>query len=377
MKINRETGSSDHLKICENFTDQYLLSLNRRVFDAIDFLKDKGELFLVENIEAQLQTIYTNQKNYLFSLFEKFGNASITRLGDVHRKGRCTVLIERQTDKFIYKPLNAKLLESLNKILTLLNKHSLFDFYIIKVLESQSNYSVIEFIKNETNYNVEKFSYHYGALLLVITLLKGVDFHHENIFSVNSTPVVIDCESLFYPSLKNTKEHDVDATSMIPTARNKISIMSKNDLSISEIIRGIENASLAVKKFSAKLEEIIRKGGLEAKRIIIKPTTFYYEILSKSLHPTLLVDQRKRYAFLKECLSGKHIISKCAINAESKDLMRLDIPYFSCVNDQLFDSDDKKIEPAFCIDNIGDIYSNIASIDKMKEKIIRRVQTYG
>jgi lantibiotic modifying enzyme len=357
-----------------NFTKEYLNFLNSDILRAQAFLKEKNEQEAFNNIEEQLQLVYSNHSNFLQSIFNREGICSVSRLGDMHNLGRATVLVESQNRKFIYKPINAYLLNILRDALKLLNSSGNFKFYELKILKNSHGDSEIEFLDDQVCLDMEKFSFHYGALMTLITLLRGVDFHRENIFCVDSTPVVIDCESLFYPIIQGIRDYDIEATSMFPTRLNKESTMSKLGLPIPPIKKGIAVVCDVIRKLRDEFLQLIQDGHEINKRLIFKPTSFYYKILKSSLHITLLVDRKKRYEYIRSCLEGTHPISKAIIKSESNDLMNMDIPYFIYHQDSLFDASFCKLTQNFCKEALTNICDDIKNIHQFKNKIIERIE---
>ncbi|MGB6976448.1 MAG: DUF4135 domain-containing protein [Gammaproteobacteria bacterium] len=363
--------------ISKNFTDEYFNFLNKDVLRSIDFFKSKGKFLVCKNIKKQLLPAYISQYKYLQAVISnKSKTVAVQRLGDMHNGGKCTLLVTIDKDKFIYKPVSVDLLEVLNSVLRVLNTDGFFDFYLLKIVNSSDNLSEIEFINDEKCFDIIRFSYHYGALITVIILLRGVDFHKENLFCVNSTPVVVDCESLFYPELKNIKSYDIYATSMLPTELNTKSVMSHFNLSVDKMIDGVKLCCALIKSNVAAIKDLILLGNNNRKRLIFKPTRFYYEVLRASLHPEFLLDYGKRAKYVKECLNGWHRISRFILESEYFDLMNFDIPYFTYYEDELFNSKFKKIPQDFCANGLNEIYLNLDKIESFQEEIVRRLREY-
>ena len=134
----------------------------------------------------------------------------------------------------------------------------------------------------------------------MVTLLRGIDFHEENIFCVNSTPAIIERESLFYPGLTDTKDHDIAATSMLPTELNKQSVMSHLEIQIDDMIQGVASACNTVNAAKNKIRELIDSGNKKLRRIILKPTKFYYKVLRASMHPGRFTDRAKRTKYISD-----------------------------------------------------------------------------
>ena len=72
--------------------------------------------------------------------------------------------------------------------------------------------------------------------------MRGTDFHADNIFSVSSTPVIVDYETLFYPKISEFKAYDVTATALIRTKNNSYTLMNYHNFNSELIIKGINYA---------------------------------------------------------------------------------------------------------------------------------------
>jgi lantibiotic modifying enzyme len=207
-----------------NFTNEYINYLNKDIFKTIDYFKKKGMQPEFNKLHAMINGVFSNISEYLTEIIDN-NVTKITRLGDMHGN-KCTILIEHRKNKLIYKPIRSHFLTLINKILLLFNQSDEFSFYILQKLSENSKGSQIEFIEDEESFDTDKFSYHYGAIILILTLLRGTDFHAENIFTVCSTPVIIDYETLFYPQIYEFKDYDVTATGI----KNYSSIIMKYEL---------------------------------------------------------------------------------------------------------------------------------------------------
>lgn len=368
-------------EMAKKFTDDYLVSLNKSIFKIIAFFELKNETEAQNNIEQLLSPIYLNQYNYINSIVErnKRNNCEITsikRLGDIHNQGKCTVLVETNLSKLIYKPFQVDLLELLNDFINILNGSQYFNFHLLKIASNTKSLSVIEFIQNQKIVDCHRFSYHYGALIFLLTLLRGTDFHYENILCFDSTPVIVDCESLFVPELLHAKKYDVEATSMIPTEGNKMSWMSKDKLLTLKIADGIKDACQVIRENMDVVSKLICAGEKKMRRLILKPTSFYQKVLVDSLHPVFLTNQHNRKAFVEKCFNGNHVISQAILSSETYDILHLDIPFFTYQNNVVFNSRGKEIKQCVFSNPVGNIKLDMDNMTMLSEELIRRVYQY-
>lgn len=140
---------------------------------------------------------------------------------------------------------------------------------------AQNKYgSYIEYIENESPKDIKKFSYHYGAILFILTLLRGTDFHSDNILCKSSIPIIVDYETLFYPEIDGFKDYSVEATSLIKTKNNNHTVMNYYELHMELVIDGINSACKIIKANIYSVCSLINKYHDVKTRVILKPTSF-------------------------------------------------------------------------------------------------------
>jgi lantibiotic modifying enzyme len=313
--------------LIENFSRDYINYVNPDIFKAINFFKKNGmhsELLESRNLES---SIINNITKYLDKIIIDYNPKKINRLGDMH-SSKCTLLIEGESNRYIFKPMHCHFLTLINEFFLLFNKLGDFDYYILKIISANENQSQIEFIENEEINNINKFSYHYGGIIFLLTLLRGTDFHSDNIFVVSSTPVIVDFETLFYPRISEFIEYDVTATSLIKTKTNFHVFEAGHNLNHEMIVNGINSAYELAEENKETIAKFIDHYHSKSTRVIFKPTSYYFDLLKKSSHPTLLITPNERRNYLVKSLTGKRILSKVIMEYEIEDLMNFDIPSF-------------------------------------------------
>lgn len=359
------------LKISTKYFNNYLNTLNKDILPALKYFEERTDCHFRGTIVKAINCVFNDHKNYLDLMFNNYKVKKILQLGDMHRRGQCTLLVETNNDTFICKPVDTALIAVKNKILNLLNISGGFNFICLNIRSNHVGYTKIEYIENTQCVDAQKFAHHYGALIFIFVLLRGVDFHFENIFCVSSVPVVVDCESLFYPTISDSKPYDVTATSLVPTKYNSKSLMQKMDLSNQHVKQGIISAYNVFKKDKSTLINIVMDNCDKKVRMIFKPTQFYYALLKNSTHPRFLINREKQINYLHDSLLGDHKISKAIISSEINDLSNLDIPYFYFQNNKLFNSENMEIEQNFLQSSSNEIVHDVINLKRFKDKLIK------
>lgn len=360
-------------KMLNTFVTDYINFINTDIFKASMYYEVNNNQKPIDGINHIVNSITKNISCY-FSQIKNLNEANnILRLGDMHGENKCTVLIEYPSEKIIYKPFGSHFLHLINQILHLYNLSGQFDFYCLKLLWEDKNGSYIEYLNNEKPKDIDRFSYHYGALILTISLLRGTDFHIENIFCNSSMPIIVDYETFFYPIISEFKEYCVEATSLIKTHNNKHTIMNRYNLNIEKILKGINFAATIVRENINQMTYLIRKYSKMMARVIFKPTSFYLDILKKSTHPSILSCRKSRATYLEKCLSGKSSISSAIMMHEIEDLLTFNIPIFYFKNNGLYNSLGKKIKQNLVFSSVNSVYNDLKQIDCFKNRIIKSI----
>lgn len=126
-------------------------------------------------------------------------------LSDPHRHGRSVIQIEFQYGlKLIYKPREITVEAKFFDFLDWCNKNQLpLAVKTIKTIP-RNGYGWVEYVEHKScsdENEVSRYYFRIGILLFILTLLKGTDFHNENIISCGEHPVIIDLEMLFNNTL--------------------------------------------------------------------------------------------------------------------------------------------------------------------------------
>jgi type 2 lantibiotic biosynthesis protein LanM len=128
-------------------------------------------------------------------------------LADVHDQGQHTILLEFNNGlKLVYKPHNLAIDVAYFEFLGCINKMlgSGTPFKILQVI-NKGDYGWMEFVAHLPCANKKEVELYYqrcGALLCLLTILAGTDFHYENIIAHGAYPVIVDLETLLQPVKK-------------------------------------------------------------------------------------------------------------------------------------------------------------------------------
>lgn len=147
---------------------------------------------------------------------EGFGTLDFVELGlgDLHRGGRSVVMAtDVDGNKVVYKPTSlemdvrmAGLVDGINglgmrhplRTVTLLSRNDAAGCYGWHRFEQQS--------ECESGDAVKRFYWRQGAWIAVMHLVRGADFHSENLIASGEHPILVDNEALFHQSLPGDEQ---------------------------------------------------------------------------------------------------------------------------------------------------------------------------
>lgn len=360
----------DEKSITNLFID-YINSINSSIFTFAKLLIKKNLIKEQQLLKNTLLPLTSQIKQYTNEINAVYTFDSLTQLGDLHNQGRCTVLAKNREQKIIYKPIPTDMLSFINEAFKLLSS---LNIKTIRFIEKQKDYAIIEYIPPESCLDLNQYAFYYGAMLFMIALLRGIDFHHENFLCVSSTPVVIDCESLLYPVVAETKKYTLEASLLIPTTSNQQSVINKMVLPTQDILNGVKEACLSLTTKVDEVKTLIIKYSKKKNRMIFKPTRFYAAIIKNSTHPNFLLDKNKRKNYILNCLKGSHTISKTIATSEFDELINFNIPYFYKSEKNLYGCDDSIIEQNFITDSTNLIFDSLKNLDTFQLELINQIK---
>jgi|GEM_PF-2933286 len=177
-----------------------------------DFLKELNRNLFID--KEELSAVFNESKPLGDVLHLKF-------MGDTHQCGRAaTVISFNSAKKLVYKPRSGALDVSFNLLLESLNLDVDIRLKGIKTID-KINYCWTEYIEPlpcSSPNGVKDYYQRCGALLAICYLLRGTDFHFENIIANGDYPVLVDLECLF-AGVSNESTFDlftVYSTGLVP-----------------------------------------------------------------------------------------------------------------------------------------------------------------
>jgi type 2 lantibiotic biosynthesis protein LanM len=123
-----------------------------------------------------------------------------TGLSDPHQRGRSVIIVHFESGtRVVYKPRNLGLEVFFGKLIAWINRRTpLLPLEAPACLERDS-YGWIAFVDHrpcESEEAVQRYYTRTGMLLALVYVLKGTDFHYENLIACGEHPLLIDMEAL-------------------------------------------------------------------------------------------------------------------------------------------------------------------------------------
>ena len=126
--------------------------------------------------------------------------------GDSHQSGKTVGLARCEGGRIVYKPRSLKVDAVLfDFIKELVENHSTLSTVRIPRVVALADHGWAEFVDHRYaigDEELRKFYQGIGHWLAIMRLLGGCDFHAENMIAHRSSPVIVDCETLFTPKIK-------------------------------------------------------------------------------------------------------------------------------------------------------------------------------
>ncbi|MDA1876723.1 type 2 lanthipeptide synthetase LanM [Bacillus cereus group sp. BY112LC] len=331
---------------------------------------------------------------YKMSGFNIMHVEKVINLGDYHNNGRRTILLEDKfNNKVILKPVDLTNSILYHSLINQLNKDLNTDIFIPQVV-NKNNYGYMEYINHEScesNEQIKGYYYNLGVVLSVIYLINGSDIHNENIIAKQTSPVIIDFETLgstLNPSITEKTSsfklsNSVLNSRMLPirfsegrevirdysaigrvmkTLVKKIKIKNEftsnpieireetivedtvqnlpffyddiyeYDNYIKDIIKGFEDAYNGALKNKEEYMHILKSSVSKWNyRKVYRNTKIYTLLLDRLNVPDLLENKLKTIKYLRNILEKNTYLAtrKDIIQKEIEALLSYDVPYFS------------------------------------------------
>lgn len=153
--------------------------------------------------------------------------------GDMHQEGRCTAILHLDCGrKVVYKPRSGGLDIAFNTVLDRVNNEVEALHLKTMGIYDRGKYTWTTYIDHIPCNTGEELSEYYkrcGALLGLIYLLRGTDFHFENIIAHGKYPVIIDLECLF--NQVDQEHYNILSTGLVPSISYKNGCPEPSDMS--------------------------------------------------------------------------------------------------------------------------------------------------
>ncbi|MDT2236219.1 type 2 lanthipeptide synthetase LanM family protein [Paenibacillus larvae] len=175
-------------------------------------------LYTVNNLKEAMNR-FRDDMPELRSHFPFVNQAQLQKItlgiGDRHKKGNSVMCFHfTGGNSLIYKPKNLEVsvkFQEISAFIAELGLKSRFKFHHIL---PKGEYGWEELVEYKTCHNrkeVERYFYRYGALVGIAYLLRGIDFHYENVIAQGEHPQLIDLETIFHnrPGLLHDDHFDV------------------------------------------------------------------------------------------------------------------------------------------------------------------------
>jgi type 2 lantibiotic biosynthesis protein LanM len=174
-----------------------------------EFWQEQGVTYPA--LTDRLNTVIDNRVNAGLLLAERFaadrdaiGLGALEKVelgkGDSHRGGQTVAILTCAKGRTVYKPRDVAIDRALTDLLSWLG---LTHLGVPAVIE-RDGYGWAAFVEHRYCADEQELQTFYtgtGQWLALMRLLGGVDLHAENLIACGPTPVVIDCETLFTPTV--------------------------------------------------------------------------------------------------------------------------------------------------------------------------------
>ncbi len=186
---------------------------------------EQWEQFIRELV-SRLETDFVTLVNFFFDGRDP---GQVVRLemniSDPHDRGRGVVILHFSSgDRLVYKPRDLTIDKRWNELISWMNlANAPYDLRGTKVLCGQG-YGWVDYVDNAPCGNeaeIRAFFHRAGALLGLIHVLGGTDFHQENVVANSGYPIPIDLETLLRPKIDQSS--DSEAHPALVEAQQRIS----------------------------------------------------------------------------------------------------------------------------------------------------------
>ncbi len=341
-------------------------------------LTEKLELaagFAERHMNEMYDRLNENRETVSKELFGGRQIQSILRIegyaGDLHNGGRCTLIIETDQGKLLYKPRDCRGDVIFREIV----ERYMPDTAIIpRCAAFGDEYGFCEFITaslTNTRESAARYYERFGRLSALFHALGSCDFHLENIMAVGEYPAPIDLETILTPKFRNVYDktlfdeppedggsfqsdfnESLYISGILPVFsdnRELSPLLSKEeknrampvsadgekltaDIFLSEYLRGFETAYRGIMTIRGELKETLGRFSDIHIRRLMRNTNDYMKFLRRSSMPDKLASREAQDTVTEILLKGAEstgIDNLAALaDAEAAALRRGDVPYF-------------------------------------------------
>ncbi len=341
-------------------------------------LTEKLELavsFAMRHINEMYDRLNENRETVSKELFGREPIQSVLHIdgyaGDLHNGGRCTLIIETDRGKLLYKPHDCRGDVIFREII----ERYMPDTAIIpKCAAFGDEYGFCEFITaspTNTRESAARYFERFGRLSALFHAFGSCDFHLENIIAVGEYPAPIDLETILTPKFKNVYDKTLfidppkdrecfqsdfnesfyisgilpvftDNRELSPLLskedKNKAMPVSADgekltaDMYLSEYLNGFKTAYQRIMTIRDELKEALDRFSDVHIRRLMRNTDDYMKFLRRSIMPDKLVSRKAQDTVTEILLKGAESIGidnvTVLANAEAAALRRGDVPYF-------------------------------------------------
>lgn len=249
-------------------------------------------------------------------------------VSDRHNNGKTVIILQyKNSDKIVYKPRNMSVDIFWRDFLQYFRQ--IDNTILLRGVDtiSMDGYGYAKYIQYMPVMNAEELKQYYyqcGALLSIISLLNGSDFHYENLIVSNGIPVLVDVETLItsyaksqYVTTKNQEEYlpEVNVIKSLllskwvgKTVNGAVNIgafmavneKNKNypkhengnpayiDEYMDDFMRGFRNVFLDIIKNKKDILRLVEKTENISLRFVLRNTRVYYQLIDYLSNPMFL-----------------------------------------------------------------------------------------
>jgi hypothetical protein len=263
-------------------------------------------------------------------------------LSDPHEGNRTVMHVQfGKDDEWFYKPRHGRQERAWFELLRWINARGFPRPFRILRVQCEDRHCWMESVRPRRCRNRKEHSDYFfrlGAMMCLIHVARGVDFHAANIVPAGDQPVVVDCETLLHPATSLPQYVRAEDESIVRTGTLTLfrqfresgsTDWSKTEHFSDDLIAGFRamhdflrgrGAVQHLKAWTTRLSKI-------SGRNVYRPTKHYYTMLEGSLAPSRLSSGLDRSLYL--CAACRNdCSSQRRAWAEVRALENADIPLF-------------------------------------------------